>query len=354
MFPPQQAVGHDATMTIRVAQVLGWKGWKAVGIAAATVLFIGVAAAGIWWLPGYFVSSAMQGSPTAPSTKSPTVTEYVNAVTNARQGVLFVVGGLIAIFTLLFTWARHQLDRDANRTTRYTEAIKQLGDESSFAIRLGGIYALERIAQDSDRDRQTILDVLCAFLRDKSRLKKKSGEKFPSMKSDTAAAATVIGRIRKISKPANRMDLHGTNLTGAFLAGANLTGAKLRGAHLFEANLIGANLTGANLIEANLTGAHLTEANLTGAKLIDANLTEAFLTDANLIGAYLADANLTDANLFEANLSGATLIGAYTILSGHIGPAEKILVTRKYLKDRKVVGLATVRGLPVAEDPNTP
>jgi hypothetical protein len=49
-------------------------------------------------------------------------------------------------------------------TELYTKAVDQVGSERA-AVRLGGLYALERLAQDDDRHRQTIMDVVCAYLR---------------------------------------------------------------------------------------------------------------------------------------------------------------------------------------------
>jgi hypothetical protein len=54
-------------------------------------------------------------------------------------------------------------------TDRYIKAVGQLGEESSPA-RVGGVYALERIGHDSSRDRTTIIYVLGAFIRERSRV----------------------------------------------------------------------------------------------------------------------------------------------------------------------------------------
>ena len=52
-------------------------------------------------------------------------------------------------------------------TDRYTKAIEQLGSDK-LDVRIGGIYALERIARDSPRDHPTVMEVLSAFIRDHS------------------------------------------------------------------------------------------------------------------------------------------------------------------------------------------
>ncbi len=58
-------------------------------------------------------------------------------------------------------------DRDATErriTELYTKAVEQLGNDKA-PVRLGGLYALERLAQDNPDHRQTIVNVICAYLR---------------------------------------------------------------------------------------------------------------------------------------------------------------------------------------------
>ncbi len=50
-------------------------------------------------------------------------------------------------------------------TERFTKAVEQLGSDN-LSIRLGGIYALEKIAQDAPESYHwTIMEILCAFIR---------------------------------------------------------------------------------------------------------------------------------------------------------------------------------------------
>ena len=58
-------------------------------------------------------------------------------------------------------------ERDAAEqriTELYTRAVDQLGAEKA-PVRLGGLHALERLAQNNPAQRQTIVDVICAYLR---------------------------------------------------------------------------------------------------------------------------------------------------------------------------------------------
>ncbi|WP_158634432.1 pentapeptide repeat-containing protein [Amycolatopsis sp. WAC 01375] len=49
-------------------------------------------------------------------------------------------------------------------TELYLKAVEQLGSDKA-PVRLGGLYALERLAQDNETQRQTIVNVFCAYLR---------------------------------------------------------------------------------------------------------------------------------------------------------------------------------------------
>lgn len=61
--------------------------------------------------------------------------------------------------------AHTEFDAAQRRVTDlYTKAVEQIG-HADAAVRLGGLYALERVAQNNVWQRQTIVDVLCAYLR---------------------------------------------------------------------------------------------------------------------------------------------------------------------------------------------
>jgi hypothetical protein len=252
------------------------------------------------------------------------------ALDDARGRLLTLGAGLFAAGALIFTAQNFTLSRrtfelteQGQVTDRYTKAIEQLGSEK-LDIRIGGIYALERIARDSARDHPTIIEVLTAFIREYSR------EPWPppdpagqepkrSTRPDVQAALTVVGRrdLKDDTRSINLRDaiLSGADLSGANLRGADLRGANLRGADLHGADLSGANLSGANLSSADLHGADLHgtllgDADLTGANLIRTNLIRTDLRGANLRGANLRGADLSSTLLHDADLTGAYLYGA--------------------------------------------
>ncbi|MER8199376.1 pentapeptide repeat-containing protein [Streptomyces microflavus] len=205
------------------------------------------------------------------------------------------------------------LAKEGQITDRYTAAVGNLG-EDKVDVRLGGIYALERIMQDSRRDQPTIANVLATYIRTHAAKPPAKGQDVPA---DVQAALTVLAardtardgtflldlhdaELPNITRAATRAALHKANLNGANLHGAYLFGADLRGT-----DLGGTDLRGTNLFSADLRGADLFNADLRGANLTSANLRSASLHNANLTGADLRDADLRGTHLTKQQLDSA-------------------------------------------------
>jgi uncharacterized protein YjbI with pentapeptide repeats len=199
-------------------------------------------------------------------------------------------------------------------TERFGKAVEQLGDEN-LQIRLGGIYALERIAENSDRDYWPVMEVLTAFICEdtRTRTSKLNGGKPEHflVQTDVQAALTVLSRRARSYKndEDHRLELSGVDLRGANLREAKLAGANLSTADLSGAMLEGADLQGADLEGANFEGAVLNKANLQDVNLHQTNLSKARLIEADLKNAKLWETNLKDATLEKANLEGVIFQG---------------------------------------------
>ncbi|GAB2870830.1 pentapeptide repeat-containing protein [Lentzea nigeriaca] len=81
---------------------------------------------------------------------------------------LAVGAGTGAVMTLVLAWRRQwatEHDAAERRLTElYVKAVEQLGSDKA-AVRHGAMYALERVAQDNPDHRQTVVNVICAYLR---------------------------------------------------------------------------------------------------------------------------------------------------------------------------------------------
>ncbi|WP_285490306.1 pentapeptide repeat-containing protein [Amycolatopsis taiwanensis] len=134
---------------------LSW--WLVAGCSLAAL----VAGLGIgWWA---WPSSDVAGN------------DRVQARTEAIRTGLTATGGAGAAFALLLAFRRQratehaagetQHDATERRVTElYAKAVEQLG-HASAAVRLGGLHALERLAEDYPRQRRPVVSVLCAYLR---------------------------------------------------------------------------------------------------------------------------------------------------------------------------------------------
>jgi uncharacterized protein YjbI with pentapeptide repeats len=241
--------------------------------------------------------------------------------------VASAVTSLTAIAALLFTALSLQQTRTQNQlatagqiTDRFNAAVTNLGSDTE-AIRIGGIYALQRIMQDSSRDQPAILQVLTAFVREHAPLASATptparsaqapgtDAQAPHLAIDVQTALTVLGTRDPTHDQGATVDLHQTDLENASLSHASLNNANLFGANLNNANLDHASLNNANLFGASLE-ANLQDASLHGASLDAADLNHATLNGADLTGASLFNARLSSAGLFYANLSHADLISA--------------------------------------------
>ncbi|OSZ59851.1 hypothetical protein OQI_13855 [Streptomyces pharetrae CZA14] len=238
-------------------------------------------------------------------------------------GTLAALGTLAVI---VFTWQsirqvdnEHALTREGQVTDRYNAAVTNIG-EDSLEVRLGGIYALQRIMEDSPRDQPSIVDVLSTYIRNHAKKPKRATDTSNGEPaSDIQAALTALGSRDPAHDGTARVDLRGTNLIGANLIRANLRIADLRDADLRGAYLYGADLRGtdlrdvdlrAYLSDVDLSGALLRGADLRGTNLHGADLSDAYLSGTNLLGTNLHDVDLRGADLSDADLRGADLSGA--------------------------------------------
>jgi uncharacterized protein YjbI with pentapeptide repeats len=232
--------------------------------------------------------------------------------------------------------AQAYADRERRITENFARAADQLGSEK-MAVRLGGIYILERISRESWFDYWAVIETLTAFVREQSNSYRVDNDiaskqfKFQELfggeelflikpPTDIAAVLSVIFRRSEEAKEheklkglvldftgadfsgfdLNNVDLRGFDLSSSNLSGTNLRKASLGGTCLRNTNLSGASLHCANLDSAILSGATLTKANLSYAHLKRAHLENADLTEAILSGAKFDTANLGNANLTGA------------------------------------------------------
>ncbi|NKB27145.1 MAG: hypothetical protein GKR99_06160 [Rhodobacteraceae bacterium] len=200
----------------------------------------------------------------------------------------------------------------------YKKPIIEELTEPNIEVRIGAIYALERVARESLKDHIQIMEILCAYIRanaptdgldsapphdaaDPDQWKKdldKWTKALPTTRDDIQAALEVIGRRdpeqiameRAATGPGRDkgyvLDLRNTNLRRCDITQLNVDRARLENVHLEEAGLDGAHLEGVSLDGAHLSSAtSLKAATLRGAALRDVDCSKCATVDS-LVEAY--------------------------------------------------------------------
>jgi uncharacterized protein YjbI with pentapeptide repeats len=277
-------------------------------LVVGTVLgFAGVLVASVLVLPARVVARDITTGDLTPEQRA-------SAINGVRSTLVQGVIGLAALVGIFVAWQQLQTDREQSRTDReqlreqliltrqgqvadrFTRAVDQLGSDK-LELRVGGIYALERIAKEAtDGDaRLVVAEVLSTYVRQHSPLdptgsaaKRSAEDRLEARQPDVQAAVTVLARRTVLAKDPP------LNLSNVDLGKADLAKAQLRTT----------NLRGSRLQEADLSGAQLQQADLRGVRLQQADLREAQLQEADLTGAQLQGAILARAQLQHAILGG--------------------------------------------------
>ena len=268
-----------------------------------------------------------------------------------------VIGGIIAI--TLAVWRSKVAERQAATAQqgllneRYQKGAEMLGS-NVLSVRLGGIYALERLAAEHPEQYHIqIMKLFCAFVRlptkdqslEPGQVEIKPGTLL-RIRQDVEAVMDAIGsragsrNLRSSEKlvsgwtceastfpghsswtqicptPCSMYsNLSGTNfantdLSDAFFTSADLSGATLRSMNFTRTRLSFVNLSGAMLEDEDLSGVVFHDANLSCANLHRANLSGAIFQYAIVVNAWLECANLSGARLLTADLSRARFMKA--------------------------------------------
>src|SRR2546422_7483727 len=188
----------------------------------------------------------------------------------SRKTVLWFLGGAALLTGLYLTLDKLKDTLEAQLADRLTQAVDQLRDRN-IEVRLGGIYALERLARTSESEYWPIMEILTAFVRERASVTKNQPPPEPPLRLalDIQAALDVLGRRRHTYRDgeSQRLDLRGTDLRRANLAGAKLAGTILSEVRFEEANLAGIGLEGGVFRAGHLGNLNLAEPKMQGAFL---------------------------------------------------------------------------------------
>jgi hypothetical protein len=173
-------------------------------------------------------------------------------------------------------------------TDLYTKAVEQLGSADA-AVRLGGLYALERVAQNNPAQRQTIVNVFCAYLR------------MPYTSPADATPATA-GPVTELPLPRTEPT---ANRDPRQELQVRLTAQRILAAHLTLPTDVASEQASTLTPTAAQPFWYGLDLDLTGAQLINWTLPRGYLRHADFTGATFTG----DARFSEAIFAGDAVFG---------------------------------------------
>lgn len=291
-----------------------------LGVAVSILLLLGPMA----WLVAGSTVERLQGK------------ERADAINSVRQTILLSFGGAATIAGAALSIRTFSLTRRGQVTDRFNKAVTQLASDA-MQERLGGVYSLEHIMRESERDHSTVIEILCAFTRerasfddstDESEYRKPLwkranglGRPQPGTKppADIQSALTVLARRPRRTEPF-RPHLIRTSLAGLsvrwheFRDPPRLTGMFLTASDMRCADLRGADLSDSILNHADMRWSLLENAKFINTRLSGADLRHSYLVGANFKDAHLEEANLEDSEGITAAQLASALINRETVL----------------------------------------
>lgn len=177
-----------------------------------------------------------------------------------RNSLIVAVAGLGAPFLVWRTWlaARQTaLNQETHYTDLFTKAVEQLGadktskrrnedgaieetTEANIEVRMGAIFALERIARESQKDYGPIVETLSAYIVHNTQTAHAAGVEKPADRPDIMAALRVLCR-RKHEWDTDKIR---PVLDHGCFQGATLLGLKFINFSMCDVDFQGANFTG--------------------------------------------------------------------------------------------------------------
>ena len=206
------------------------------------------------------------------------------------RNLVLIVATVIALpFAIWRSTVAERQAETAHRSLlneRYQKGADMLGSPVA-TVRRGGIFALQRLANEHNEFHVPIMRLFCAFVRN------------PTKETDKELADTRIGQDRATTPAADVaavMDAIGARQDRS---------VRIEARAEFVPDLRHVRLCSASLANANLSNAWLSGAKLKGAALVRADMSNAILNQADLSGARLDGAVIRGATLHRTKLQGA-------------------------------------------------
>ncbi len=262
-----------------------------------------------------------------------------------------LAGYFIAIVRNMIADNRNVIAQDKNRiieqgriTESIGQAITQIGafndDKPNIEVRLGGLYSLQRIMQDSPRDTLSIAKIIFAYVREnlkrdkdkRDELKKHNKKNFlrPEEKpfplpEDIVSALNIISQFKK-----DRRKQSGVSSTDEIpdFTYADFTNYSIRDIDFSYISFYHADFSGSNLVNVNFSNAMLFNVNFSDTQLSVINFSDAHFFWGKFVDVSLGSADFSGASFSVTDLSGADFTNARNLIQEQVNETYGDVNTR--------------------------
>lgn len=317
--------------------------WLGILISVVLIaLYLGIALTlilGLWWT----ILQVPQAAYDAIFAEEPQTARWLLTSTAALTAVTTAVVALpFTILKTIYNRRQTEVAEQSHITDQINKAVENLGatrqsgdrNEPNLEVRIGGLLALERIGRQNPEEHIQVMQILCSYIRENTRIFIKQSVKtapdgtpngelvFP--RSDLRMALDIISRrgpdlkeIETFRPEPYRLDFHETDFRGlslphqdfenAILSYAQFQGADLEGVNLRAAQLNNVEFESASLYTADLSGANMSFCDFEHANLNNADLENANISLTDFIRSDLRNTNFRGSNINHVNFHGSRM-----------------------------------------------
>ena len=222
-------------------------------------------------------------------------------------------------------------ERDENGEPDFSKPIFEEITEPNLEVRIGSIFALVRIAEDSLRDHVQVMEILCTYIRENSRSRSHgasadalvdTSDDEPdfnsSLRADLQTALSVIARrspervkYEASLRPPYQLDLSNSVLNGAVVFDGRFGPVKLDRVTARNASLRFCDFRGARFYQCDFENADLEFSTLINASVAGSIFRDAELSNCDFSQSEGAHGGISGGSFIRARLDDTKWIGAW-------------------------------------------
>lgn len=231
-----------------------------------------------------------------------------------------------------------RLQQRGQASDRYLKAVEQLAAPTPD-LRLGGIYALDQLYNDSPLDAEQIVAVLLSYVRNRAPVANCPRRSLPTdpkplinpddtydPPADIQASLRVIGRKPIPASEALDMSdlcLRGMDLSRLSLSSADFSNSYASGANFYASNLahsrfVDANISNSNFSSADLHASVIENAEVSYSEFFFAQMRFARIENSVMHAARFQRADLRDASIRFCEIGGSNFANLRELPAGFV------------------------------------